>query len=555
MARQGFWKRLAAGAFLVALAVFGVGCHMSHDPSVNAGDIARLAGVGRAAVSNWRRRHDDFPQPTGGTAAQPQFALREVEVWLRRYGKSYQVSLGDRAWQRLKAEGDLRLGELVAEAGALFTGEKPAGLDPPLIELLDDFRAEQGARAAYEFLCARYFEAHSRRLALTRPDVAALMVELTGVAPGDVVSDPACGVGTLLLAAQGAGRLLGQDLNATSARIAAARLRLHGAEADIVAGDSMREDELGTEADVVLCDPPFNERSWGYDDLTADPRWMHGLPPRGESELAWVQHCLAHVRPGGLVAVLMPTAAAGRRPGRRIRGNLLRAGALRAVVSLWAGGPDLWLLRRPGPGDRPPSEVLIMEAADDLASVARAWRRHQDGEHGEAVRIIDLLDDEVDLSPARHVPRGGADLGRAFTAARERFLAASVIPPDLRVLEEPQEHPATTIGELVKANLVTILQAPPRMTTDSGELPVPRGLPPLSGRPGAAGREPGGRAPHPTAPPPPERAAPVRRGLPAARHHGGRPARGHRARQLPAQARTRRPGRGTPAPELTIERS
>ena len=33
MARQGFWKRLAAGAFLVALAVFGVGCHLSHDPT------------------------------------------------------------------------------------------------------------------------------------------------------------------------------------------------------------------------------------------------------------------------------------------------------------------------------------------------------------------------------------------------------------------------------------------------------------------------------------------------------------------------------------------
>ncbi|TDD01167.1 SAM-dependent methyltransferase, partial [Nonomuraea diastatica] len=94
---------------------------MSHDPTVNAGDIARLAGVGRAAVSNWRRRHDDFPHPVGGTANQPLFSLRQVESWLRRYGKSYQVSLGDRVWQRLKAAGDLRLGELVALAGVLLT--------------------------------------------------------------------------------------------------------------------------------------------------------------------------------------------------------------------------------------------------------------------------------------------------------------------------------------------------------------------------------------------------------------------------------------------------
>ncbi|MEU6997327.1 N-6 DNA methylase [Nonomuraea sp. NPDC046570] len=445
---------------------------MSHDPTVNAGDIARLAGVGRAAVSNWRRRHDDFPAPVGGTAAQPQFALREVEVWLRRYGKSYQVSLGDRAWQRLKAEGDLRLGELVAKAGSFLAGEEPDGLDPSLAALLGDLAVEQGPLGAYEFICERYFEAHSRRLALTRPDVAGLMVELTG-AQGRTVLDPACGVGTLLLGVTKAGRLLGQELSATSARIARARLLLRGSDAEIVAADSMREDGFRRElADAVVCDPPFNERSWGYDELTGDPRWEFGLPPRGESELAWVQHCLTHVKPGGLVAVLMPAAAASRRPGRRIRGNLLRAGALRAVVTLWTGGPDLWMLRRPRPGDRPPSEVLIMDAADDLDAVAAAWHDHLGGGHGQAVRIIDLLDDEVDVSPARHVPRGGADLGRAFTAARERFLAASVVPPDLRVLDEPRDHPATTVGELVKAGLVTILQAPPRMTADGGEVPV-----------------------------------------------------------------------------------
>nr|BFE87010.1 hypothetical protein GCM10020093_096110 [Planobispora longispora] len=94
-----------------------------------------------------------------------------------------------------------------------------------------------------------------------------------------------------------------------------------------MAGDSLREDGLaGALADAVLCDPPFNERAWGYDELTGDSRWEYGLPPRSEPELAWVQHCLAHVRPGGLVAILMPAAAASRRPGKRIRGNLLRAG-------------------------------------------------------------------------------------------------------------------------------------------------------------------------------------------------------------------------------------
>ncbi|WP_159026611.1 hypothetical protein [Streptomyces vietnamensis] len=34
---------------------------------MNLMQIARQAGVGRAAVVNWRRRHDDFPQPAVGT--------------------------------------------------------------------------------------------------------------------------------------------------------------------------------------------------------------------------------------------------------------------------------------------------------------------------------------------------------------------------------------------------------------------------------------------------------------------------------------------------------
>src|ERR1700754_3369817 len=83
---------------------------MTSDTTVSTGDIARLGRVGRAAVSNWRRRHDDFPQPVAGTVSNPRFALSEVEAWLRRNGKSYQLSAADRVWQRLVSGGEeLRL--------------------------------------------------------------------------------------------------------------------------------------------------------------------------------------------------------------------------------------------------------------------------------------------------------------------------------------------------------------------------------------------------------------------------------------------------------------
>ena len=38
-------------------------------------DIAEFAGVGRSAVGNWRKRHEDFPSPR---MEAPSFGLQQV---------------------------------------------------------------------------------------------------------------------------------------------------------------------------------------------------------------------------------------------------------------------------------------------------------------------------------------------------------------------------------------------------------------------------------------------------------------------------------------------
>jgi hypothetical protein len=77
----------------------------AHDAvPVSLAEIARIAGVGRAAVSNWRRRHDSFPSRIGGTDVSPQFSLAEVEQWrpgtplaaLRGTGQPERVGAGHR---------------------------------------------------------------------------------------------------------------------------------------------------------------------------------------------------------------------------------------------------------------------------------------------------------------------------------------------------------------------------------------------------------------------------------------------------------------------------
>ncbi|MFF9345343.1 hypothetical protein ACF1CG_36990 [Streptomyces sp. NPDC014773] len=49
-------------------------------------EAARIAGVGRAAVVNWRR-HADFPAPTGGSTTHPEFDRAAVVAWLLAHDK------------------------------------------------------------------------------------------------------------------------------------------------------------------------------------------------------------------------------------------------------------------------------------------------------------------------------------------------------------------------------------------------------------------------------------------------------------------------------------
>ncbi|MEV0553108.1 N-6 DNA methylase [Streptomyces sp. NPDC050597] len=513
---------------------------------VTAAGIARLAGVGRAAVSNWRRRHADFPKPVGGTETSPSFALTEVETWLRTQGKLAEVPLRERVWQQLAGHPEGPVTALVHVGCALLlVNDRPtvwlelsAGSDARLAELLPasldqvltprfglvrkravdtptaaqllpsapllrgaaDLAAELGTRKAYEFLLGRHLDANPRQYTLTPTGLAALMTDLAG--PARTVLDPACGTGALLRAVAAAQdtrgiedqHLYGQDSAPELAALTALRLALH-TEATVTtvrtaAADSLRDDAYGTlGADAVLCHPPFNERNWGHDELAYDPRWEYGFPARTESELAWVQHALARLKEGGIAVLLMPPAAASRRSGRRIRADLLRRGALRAVIALPPGAAPpynlplhLWVLRRPAVTAHPAQpEVLLADTgvftADSRGgldwqsvrtAVLDAWRPfdrtgtapEQPG-LSRSVPVIELLDDDVDLAPARHLPPPTAGGGAEQLAdVRDRLgetlrLTGDLTPPaaDPR---PPTRWPLTTIGELARGGALQL---------------------------------------------------------------------------------------------------
>ncbi|MEV0693915.1 N-6 DNA methylase [Streptomyces sp. NPDC050388] len=482
---------------------------MPQQPSaqVTAAEISRIAGVTRATVSNWRRRYDDFPEPSGGTESSPLYDLEAVRAWLASRGHASAASPSEelrttlrlnppstdgddggtadllllvlaaarRTPEQLTAAAQLPDEELalraerdaagVADAVPSAGAVRFAGTDAAVLRALYVCVRDEGGRATLGVLAERELEESAASGAYGTPDpLADLLARLVPGTPTRAL-DPACGSGTLLEAAarRGATELYGQDVLPVQARRSAVGLMLAAPEATVTvrAADSLRADAFpGLDADAVLCTPPFGVRDWGHDELAYDPRWAYGVPARAESELAWVQHALAHLTPGGHAVLVLPPATAGRASGRRVRAELVRSGALRAVVALPVGasvpfhvGLQIWVLRRPEPGGAAGKSVLFVDTdgtttgtktdtrtgprtrggsrsasldweriTEQALDAWHAFTQDPDAFEGEpgvarAVDVVDLLDDTVDLTPTRLVRASRADVDPAELAA------------------------------------------------------------------------------------------------------------------------------------------
>jgi predicted DNA-binding transcriptional regulator AlpA len=440
-------------------------------PLVTGSEIARLAGVTRAAVSNWRRRYDDFPKPTGGGANSPLFDLAEVQAWLDRQRKGQEVSVEVQLWQALRGVyGDDMLGGLVEVARLLTEGEAGEELPADVVRLARDLAESSGAAEAVSVLAERFTDSVRRAGSdqVTSSRVVRAVRHFAGeVAPDATLFDPACGIGSLLLAVgpeQGPSRC-GQESDAHRAMFAQLRADLTGRiGVDIVTGDSLRDDQwTDLKADLVVCDPPVGEPDWGREDLLLDSRWEFGTPSRAEGELAWLQHAYAHTAPGGRVLMVLPASVAYRKAGRRIRAELVRRGILTQVTALPSGTAashalpvHLWQLRRP----RTPGDAVTSVRMVDLTAGDPDGLLEPDPEQMAEVPLIDLLGDAVDLTPGRHVEDSHRDYAVAYQTLRreltEQVRLLAELLPALVAGDGPSslDGPTVSVADLARAGLV-----------------------------------------------------------------------------------------------------
>jgi hypothetical protein len=233
-----------------------------HD-ELTAAVIARLAGVSRAAVANWRRRYPEFPKPVGGSRHSPTFSRVGVEAWLKETGK----------------------GEQLATAGRTETGTQRVGGRSPFLDGPGDERMRRASEQTPERGIA---DLTSGEL-LARVIVSLLPRSTINAGPASaddvgapVVLDPACFNATLLMAAADrfgdSIELAGQEIQESAAAAAALNLRSNTLDMpyEIHTGDSLLDNQLDAylgAAAAVVCEPPFDMPQWPSIELATDPRW------------------------------------------------------------------------------------------------------------------------------------------------------------------------------------------------------------------------------------------------------------------------------------------
>ena len=126
--------------------------------------------------------------------------------------------------------------------------------------------------------------------------------------------------------------------------------------------------------DAVVSNPPYSQR-WEPEGKENDIRFAYGIAPRSKADYAFLLHDLYHLKPSGIMCIVLPHGVLfrGGEEGT-IRRNLIENDKIAAIIGLPAniffgtGIPAIIMVLRQ---KRDESDVLIIDASKDFEKVGK----------------------------------------------------------------------------------------------------------------------------------------------------------------------------------------
>ena len=174
-------------------------------------------------------------------------------------------------------------------------------------------------------------------------------------------------------------------------------------------GDTLEEDwpyfdesdPIGTYdplyVDAVVSNPPYSQ-NWNPADKEADPRYKsYGLAPKGKADYAFLLHDLYHIKPDGLMTIVLPHGVLfrGGEEGE-IRKNLIENNKIDTIIGLPAniffgtGIPTIIMVLKQ---KRSNTDVLIIDASKGFEKVGKNNKLRA----SDIKKIVDVVSSRISV--------------------------------------------------------------------------------------------------------------------------------------------------------------
>ena len=318
----------------------------------------------------------------------------------------------------------------VLQTGLSKLGENPASRTKvirDLLYLIDDIPMNNDRKQDYDVLGFIYeylisqFAANAGKKAgefYTPHEVSVLISEIVAEHLKDKseikIYDPTSGSGSLLI---NIGHSAGKYMNFDSIKYYAQELKentynltrmnlimrdikpdnIETRNADTLADDWPVSNDNPLYVDAVVSNPPYSQH-WDSDNKETDPRYIRfGLAPKSKADYAFLLHDLYHLKPDGIMAIILPHGVLfrGNEEGQ-IRKNLIENNHIDTIIGLPAniffgtGIPTIIMLLKQKRDD---TNVLIIDASKGFI---------KDGKNNklracDIKKIIDTVNERKDI--------------------------------------------------------------------------------------------------------------------------------------------------------------